>query len=172
MTHVPMNPHASYPPTQATIRRADSQPENLVDAYVYGLTDPSGAWRYVGSCTDKRRRWSAHSCPPATHSSLLIRYMRETGGSSGWTMHELQKVTYDKFLCPEALRVAEDGFMRRLRDDGHELLNNNRAYLNTRHAAQQKTWRDARPNYMSDYCRAWRAQRRAQLEQQAQANGS
>eukprot|EP01046_Picozoa_sp_COSAG06_P050573 COSAG06_NODE_8044_length_2289_cov_1.948882_2_plen_174_part_00 len=162
MAHVPLNPHTDYP-REALVRQADSLPDDMVEHYVYGLTDTEGVWRYVGSCSDRDRRLRSHLHPSITQSSPLVRYMRENGPMENWTMHELQRVAYDKRLCSDALRIAEDGFIRRLRDDGHPLLNHNKAYLaTTRHAEQQRAWRAAHPNYMRDYCRQWRAQKRAE----------
>ncbi len=162
MAHVPLNPHTDYPPSEALVRQADSLADDMVEHYVYGLTDPQGVWRYVGSCADRERRFRSHR----HQSSPLVRYMRENGPVENWTMHELQRVAYDKRLCSDALRVAEDGFIRRLRDDGHPLLNHNKAHLATRHAEQQRAWRVAHPNYMRDYCRQWREQKRAEAAAQ------
>ena len=77
IAHVTLNPRTDYPPSEVLVRQVDSRPDDMVDHFVYGLTDPQGVWRYVGSCSDRDMWCNSHRHPSITDSSPLLRYMRE-----------------------------------------------------------------------------------------------
>lgn len=172
---MPHNPHPSYQSFDITVRHADSTDADMTTGFVYVCSDQHGAIRYAGSTHDIEKRMERNHHNVDHLHSPLYRHLREHG-IEGWQIHEYAAVHYDSTRCPDALRRAEDDAIRQLRADRCQLLNKNAALRTSTQGVSQKAWREAHgqgtpDSYMANYCRAWRARKRAEREQAEQAAG-
>ena len=136
--------------------------------FVYILSDQLNQGRYVGITSDIPRRMSFNHALTSLESPLY-RHLREHG-IEGWSIHEYARVEFDSVWCPDAIKHAENDAMAVLRSRGCALLNKNSAIRTSQAGKKQREWRQAHPEYMANYCRQWRARKRAEREQQEGTN--
>ena len=160
------NPHPSYTPFTVIVRTPETTAADLTIGHVYLMSCPTGHGRYVGSTTDMPHRESVTLSGVQTLHSPLYRHLREHG-VTGWQTHEICRVEFDARRCPNALLEQEDAAMQRLRSDGAQLLNKNKAVRTCRQSQNQRAWREAHPDYMKTKCREWRQRKKEEAEQLA-----
>ena len=143
---------------------------NVVKAFIYCLVDASGQVIYVGSsaCTpDERllnhRKSMQQFLRLGTQSSPLTRGIAERGiDPATVTMRVFRWVEYsgdsDVVLYEEKLALT---YFRRL---GCPLLQKNSPIDTTKQRQRARAFRRRNPEYMRDYCKAWRLKRKRQAE--------
>ena len=149
--------------------------DNLTTAWVYGLLDPQGILRYVGS-TSRNLNTRLACWKSAYHrnhtSSPLLRYAAQTNGLDSWTTLALKEVRYCPIHHPDALKTEEAASIAYWKSRGCQLLNKNSPLQTNPHTREyQRAWRAAHGQGTIDtetglstsnsavYCREWRRRR-------------
>ena len=116
-------------------------------ATIYLLRNELGAAVYVGSTFHTlpwrfARHRSACKCDPC---SPLHRYGVEHGDMEGWTIEAICRVPYapgDQGQVKHLVTTLENASIAMHREQGAELLNDNRAAARPREAARTRGWRE------------------------------
>jgi hypothetical protein len=118
---------------------------------IYKISSPNCIECYSGSTfASLNQRFLAHKHIKNTTSS---RYIIDKGDAIIQLIEEYECNTI------QDLRKREQQIINQQIEQGHILVNKNKAYRSREeYKEQMKQWRINNPNYMKDYCKNWREQ--------------